>query len=337
MERLLITGASGFIGSHLVRQALEAGYEVWAAVRKDSDKTRLEKQGVKLLEVDYYDEEQLFGALNSVRPLEDGGPQWDYVIHNAGITKTARLEEFAEVNAEHTRRLLHALSRLSEHPKRFVLMSSLSSYGNVAGPDEALHAELPQKPNTRYGRSKCLAEHYTEQSGLPFTILLPTGVYGPGDKDYLIALQSIARGINAMSGLRKQYLTFVYGGDVARAALFVLRDERARGQRYIVADGDTYTDREFGHLAQRLLGRKHVFHIRIPLPLVRLTCLFGSLRAAITGQTTPLNRDKYPILAQRNWRCDPSPLFALGFTPSKDLEEGLRETIADGRSRGLLP
>ena len=68
MERLLITGASGFIGSHLVRQALEAGYEVWAAVRKDSDKTRLEKQGVKLLEVDYYDEEQLFGALNSVRP-----------------------------------------------------------------------------------------------------------------------------------------------------------------------------------------------------------------------------------------------------------------------------
>ncbi|MBF1373845.1 MAG: NAD(P)-dependent oxidoreductase, partial [Porphyromonadaceae bacterium] len=165
----------------------------------------------------------------------------------------------------------------------------------------------------------------------------PTGVYGPGDKDYLIALQSIARGINAMSGLRKQYLTFVYGGDVARAALFVLRDERARGQRYIVADGDTYTDREFGHLAQRLLGRKHVFHIRIPLPLVRLTCLFGSLRAAITGQTTPLNRDKYPILAQRNWRCDPSPLFALGFTPSKNLEEGLRETIADGRSRGLLP
>ena len=162
----------------------------------------------------------------------------------------------------------------------------------------------------------------------PSTILLPTGVYGPGDKDYLIALQSIARGINAMSGLRKQYLTFVYGGDVARAALFVLRDERARGQRYIVADGDTYTDREFGHLAQRLLGRKHVFHIRIPLPLVRLTCLFGSLRAAITGQTTPLNRDKYPILAQRNWRCDPSPLFALGFTPSKNLEEGLRETIA---------
>ena len=216
-------------------------------------------------------------------------------------------------------------------------MSSLSSYGDTAPSGQPLHAELPQKPNTRYGRSKCLAEHYTEQSGLPFTILLPTGVYGPGDKDYLIALQSIARGINAMAGLRKQYLTFVYGGDVARAALFVLHEERARGERYIVADGDTYTDKEFAQMAQRLLGRKHVLHLRIPLLLVRLTCLVGSLRARLTGQTTPLNQDKYPILAQRNWRCDPSPLFALGFIPSTDLEAGLRETIIAGRAAGLLP
>ena len=337
MERLLITGASGFIGSHLVRQALEAGFEVWAAVRKDSDKTRLTAQGVQLLEVDYYDEEQLFSALSAVPSRGEDAPLWDYVIHNAGITKTAHVEEFAEVNAEHTRRFLSALARLPQAPRRFVLMSSLSSYGDTAPSGQPLHAELPQKPNTRYGRSKCLAEHYTEQSGLPFTILLPTGVYGPGDKDYLIALQSIARGINAMAGLRKQYLTFVYGGDVARAALFVLHEERARGERYIVADGDTYTDKEFAQLAQRLLGRKHVLHLRIPLLLVHLTCLVGSLRARLTGQTTPLNQDKYPILAQRNWRCDPSPLFALGFTPSTDLEAGLRETIIAGRAAGLLP
>ena len=121
-----------------------------------------------------------------------------------------------------------------------------------------------RSPNTRYGRSKCLADTTPSSRVSPSRSSSPQVSMALGDKDYLIALQSIARGINAMSGLRKQYLTFVYGGDVARAALFVLRDERARGQRYIVADGDTYTDREFGHLAQRLLGRKHVFHIRIP-------------------------------------------------------------------------
>ena len=87
MERLLITGASGFIGSHLVRQALEAGFEVWAAVRKDSDKTRLTAQGVQLLEVDYYDEEQLFSALSAVPSRGEDAPLWDYVIHNAGTRR----------------------------------------------------------------------------------------------------------------------------------------------------------------------------------------------------------------------------------------------------------
>ena len=262
---------------------------------------------------------------------------WHYVIHNAGITKTAHTEEFQEVNAEQTRRLLSALSSLPTPPLRFVLMSSMSSYGAASGPLEPIRAEDEQHPHTLYGRRKCLAEHYTEQSGLPFTLLMPTGVYGPGDADYLLSLQGIARGINAMAGCKPQYLTFVYGEDVARVALFVLTKKEAEGERYIVADGGTYTDLEFGRMVQRLLGKKHVLHIRVPLPLVRLVCAFGSLRARLTGKVSPLNRDKYPLLAQRNWRCDASPLFALGFSPTRNLEEGLRETIAAARASGDLP
>ena len=166
---------------------------------------------------------------------------------------------------------------------------------------------------------------------------MPTGVYGPGDADYLLSLQGIARGINAMAGCKPQYLTFVYGEDVARVALFVLTKKEAEGERYIVADGATYTDLEFGRMVQRLLGKKRVLHIRIPLPLVRLVCAFGSLRARLTGKVSPLNRDKYPLLAQRNWRCDASPLFALGFSPTRNLEEGLCETIAAARASGDLP
>jgi len=338
MQRILITGASGFIGSHLVRVAQSLGYEVWAAIRPESNRRKLESQGVRLVEVDYSDEHHLTEMLRAVIPPTLGQePMWHYVIHNAGITKTARTEEFQEVNAEQTRRLLSALGALPSPPLRFVLMSSMSSYGDSNGPTAPLRAEDEQHPHTLYGRSKCLAEHYTEQSGLPFTLLMPTGVYGPGDADYLLSLQGIARGINAMAGCKTQYLTFVYGEDVARAALFVLTQPKAEGKRYIVADGDTYTDLEFGRMVQRLIGRKHVLHIRIPLPLVRLVCAFGSMRARLTGRVTPLNRDKYPILAQRNWRCDASPLFALGFTPTRTLEEGLRETIAAARASGELP
>lgn len=338
MQRILITGASGFIGTHLVHVAQSLGYEVWVAIRPESNRRKLESQGVRLVEVDYSDEHHLTEMLRAALPPTLGQePMWHYVIHNAGITKTARTEEFQEVNAEQTRRLLAALSALPTPPLRFVLMSSMSSYGDSNGPTAPLRAEDEQHPHTLYGRSKCLAEHYTEQSGLPYTLLLPTGVYGPGDADYLMSIQGIARGINAMAGCKAQYLTFVYGEDVARAALFVLAQPEAEGKRYIVADGATYTDLEFGRMVQRLIGRKHVLHIRIPLPLVRLVCAFGSMRARLTGRVTPLNRDKYPILAQRNWRCDASPLFALGFTPTRTLEEGLRETIAAARASGELP
>ena len=338
MQRILITGASGFIGTHLVHVAQSLGYEVWAAIRPESNRRKLESQGVRLVEVDYSDEHHLTEMLRAALPPTLGQePMWHYVIHNAGITKTARTEEFQEVNAEQTRRLLAALSALPTPPLRFVLMSSMSSYGDSNGSEAPLRVEDEQHPHTLYGRSKCLAEHYTEQSGLPYTLLLPTGVYGPGDADYLMSIQGIARGINAMAGCKTQYLTFVYGEDVARAALFVLTQPEAEGKRYIVADGATYTDLEFGRMVQRLIGRKHVPHIRIPLPLVRLVCAFGSMRARLTGRVTPLNRDKYPILAQRNWRCDASPLFALGFTPTRSLEEGLRETIAAARASGELP
>ena len=338
MQRILITGASGFIGTHLVHVAQSLGYEVWAAIRPESNRRKLESQGVRLVEVDYSDEHHLTEMLRAALPLTLGQePMWHYVIHNAGITKTAHTEEVQEVNAEQTRRLLAALSALPTPPLRFVLMSSMSSYGDSNGSEAPLRVEDEQHPHTLYGRSKCLAEHYTEQSGLPYTLLLPTGVYGPGDADYLMSIQGIARGINAMAGCKTQYLTFVYGEDVARAALFVLTQPEAEGKRYIVADGATYTDLEFGRMVQRLIGRKHVLHIRIPLPLVRLVCAFGSMRARLTGRVTPLNRDKYPILAQRNWRCDASPLFALGFTPTRSLKEGLRETIAAARASGELP
>ena len=334
--RLLITGSSGFIGSHMLREARAAGYELWVAVRAGAQLERLERQGIRYVEVNYYDAEQMRSAFHALSAQYPGEPLWHYVIHNAGITKTARLEEFQEVNAEHTLRLLSALIDLPQPPERFVLMSSLSSYGDIHRDDTPLRADDPQRPTTHYGRSKCLAEHYTEQSGLPFTILLPTGVYGPGDKDYLMSLRGIAGGINAMAGCQTQYLTFVHGADVARAALHVLSRPEAEGERYIVSDGATYTDIEYGRLVQRLLGRQRVLHLRVPLPLLWGVCHLGSLWARLSGKVTPLNRDKYPILAQRNWRCDPSPLLALGWQPRYDLEEGLRDTLEVARAQGLL-
>lgn len=332
-KRVLITGATGFIGGHLVEQAKSAGFEVYIALRRESNRAKAEALGAKIVLLDYADEVQMAQAI--AEHTAEGEPAWHYVIHNAGITKAKHPAEFAEVNAKHTRRLCRALRSSACPPERFVLMSSLSSYGIPEG-DAPIRASDSQRPNTAYGKSKMLAEQYVEQSGLPFTILLPTGVYGPGDEDYLLAIKSISKGLNMMSGLSAQVLTFVYGEDVARAALLLLSRSEAEGKRYIISDGATYTDEEFGTLTQELLGQKHCLHLRAPLALLWCICQLGSLWTAVSGRTTPLNRDKYPILAQRSWRCDASPLLTLGFTPRYDLREGLRQTIRHARTHGKL-
>ncbi len=333
-RRILITGATGFIGRYLVEEAQKAGLEVWIAIRPESNRRKAEALGARLVALDYADEA---GMTETIRQTagELAGKPWHYVIHNAGLTKTARVQEFYQANAEHTKRLCSALYAAGAIPERFVLISSLSSYGAPTASDGVLRASDPQHPTTHYGRSKLLAEQYVQTSGLPWSILLPTGVYGPGDADYLMALESIQRGINFMAGLEEQHLTFVYGQDVARAALLVAQHPQAEGQSYIVADGDTHTDTAFGQLAKELLGRK-ALNLRAPLPLLYLICSIGSLWAKLTGRVTPLNSDKYRIMAQRSWRCDTAPLLALGWRPLYDLRRGLEATISAARQEGRL-
>lgn len=328
-KRLLITGATGFIGGHILRQALEDdSLEVWVAVRPSTNISRLEGLPIRVVEMNYADEEGLVAIVRQYSREHE--PAWHYVIHNAGLTKTARPSEFREANAENTRRLFAALASAEHLPEHVVLMSSMSTYHTPSSMEEIIVETTPQKPRSLYGQSKLLAEQYAKASPLPCTILQPTGVYGPGDEDYLIAIRSIKRGLNAMAGLVSQRLTFVHGADVARAALFVLRKPEAIGRSFIVSDGTECTDIQFGHLVQGLLGRRRVLHLRMPLPLVRLVCILGSIVGRITGRATPLNRDKYHILAQRNWRCSSLALQLLGFSPKYDLSRGMQETIEHG-------
>lgn len=320
---MLITGASGFIGSFLVQEALCRGYEVWAGVRASSSLRHLPKDQIHFIDLKYDKPDLLVQQVK-----EHGG--WDYVIHNAGLTKTTQPLAFFRVNAEYTHRLLEALIEASCNPNKFLLMSSLSSYG--VGDEKTfrpIHASDPQQPATLYGKSKQLAEEYVcNQSEIPYVILCPTGVYGPGDKDYLMAIHSIRSGFDFAVGIRSQRITFIYVKDLVRVAFDALEHAIVRNCRYLVADGDVYTDTEFTRLIQNLVKRKHVFRARIPAWLVYVVCFFSECIGRLTGKAMTLNTDKYKILKQRNWICDIEPLRKdLGFAPAYNLYEGLRETI----------
>ena len=184
--KILITGASGFIGSFIVEEALKRGFETWAAFRKSSSKEWLQDERIRFIELNLSSKAQLVEQLR--------GQDFDYVVHAAGVTKCLNKADFHRINTEGTKNLVEALIEVEMPLKRFVFVSSLSIFGAIKEqqPYEAIRESDTPQPNTEYGRSKLAAEQYLEKKkGLPYIILRPTGVYGPREKDYFIMAKSI--------------------------------------------------------------------------------------------------------------------------------------------------
>jgi nucleoside-diphosphate-sugar epimerase len=335
-KRILITGASGFIGSFLLDEALERGYEVWAGIRKTSSRANFINKRVHLIELNYADPKCLTEQL---REASKTNGSWHYVIHNAGVTKALDESDFYTVNSFYTSNLIKSLADADCKPLKFILMSSLSTFGPIKEKTmQPINSADLQKPDSIYGKSKLEAEKFLKlQTFFPYVILRPTGVYGPKDKDYLVEMQSVQKGFDFKSGMKPQMLTFIYVKDLAKAAFSAIEKENIINKAYIVADGDEYSDNQFTNILKRLLGKKYVLNVRIPLWITYLACSLSEFFGELTRKPMTLNTDKYKILKQRNWTCETNSLRDdLGFTPEYNLEKGLEETINFNKKAGLL-
>ena len=319
MKKILITGANGFIGSFLVEKALEKGWETWAGVRKTSSREYLQDPRINFIHLNYSDKGILERQIQS-HVAKHG--QWDYIIHNAGITKHVSKYDFYIINNRYTANFAEALQDVECIPKKFVLMSSLS----------ALFPEV-----SLYGLSKLEAEQYVQFcSHLPYIILRPTGVYGPRERDYLMMLKTVQSGFAVTAGFRTQRLTFVYVTDLVQAAFLALESDLKK-KIYTVSDGDVYTDSEYIKLIKKILGKKKLLRIKVPLAVLYIVSCFLELFFKIFGRPSTLNRDKYKIMRHRDWTCSNQPITQdLGFQPEYDLEKGLRTSIEWYKQNGWL-
>ena len=321
--KILITGASGFIGSFIVEEALKRGFETWAAIRKSSSKEYLQDERIHFIELNLSSKAQL---IEQLRPH-----QFDYVVHAAGVTKCLNKADFRRINTEGTKNLVDALLHLQMPLKRFVFLSSLSVFGAIKEqlPYDEIREDDTPKPNTEYGRSKLEAERYIDSIGsrLPYTILRPTGVYGPREKDYFMMAKSIKQHIDFAVGYQRQDITFVYVTDVVQA-VFLALEKGETGRKYFLSDGQVYQSTTFSDLIHEELGRPWWLRITAPVWVLRVVTFFGEYIGHMTGKVTALNNDKYNILRQRNWRCDIEPARReLGFEPKVQLKEGVKTTI----------
>lgn len=321
--RILITGASGFIGGFIVEEALSQGMEVWAAVRRSSSTRYLQDKRIHLIELNLGSTDQMTEVLGNI--------QFDYVVHAAGLTKALKKSDFFDVNTEGAKHLVTALTDTQHAIKRFVFVSSLSVMGAIR--EEEPHTDIIDTdtpcPNTSYAESKLLAENWLkEHCRLPFTILRPTGVYGPREKDYMIMADSIRRGIDVAVGYRRQDLTFIFVKDVIQAVFLSIKSEKSIGKAYFLSDGEVYSSRQFSDYIISTLGKRHVLRLTFPLWVLRTVCAVSDIWMRITGKLSTLNNDHYNMLKQRNWRCDiTSAKRDLGFSPRWNLEKGVREML----------
>lgn len=343
-NRILITGATGFIGGFIVEEALRRGMEVWAAVRRSSSREYLSDPRINFIELNLGSQSGIERSLS--------GLSFDYVVHAAGVTKCVDSADFHRVNTLGTVNLVNALLRHGG-VRRFVYISSLSSYGPVHEDDPLCEIKPadPQRPDTAYGRSKMESERCLDGllgsgghgggtaaggSAFPYVILCPTGVYGPRERDYFMMAKSIRRHVDFAVGFKRQHLTFVYVLDVVQAVFLAL--ERGRnGGRYFLSDGNVYSSRTFSDLLRRELGVGLLLRIKAPIWFLRAVTFAGEHVGRLTGRPSALNNDKFHIMKQRNWRCDISATVRdLGYEPQYDLGRGVALAVRWYRESGWL-
>jgi nucleoside-diphosphate-sugar epimerase len=324
--KALVTGGTGFIGSHLVEALLKEGIEVRCLVRDLSRLSWLSGLDVEVVKGDCAAPAGLSGAVKSV----------DYVFHAAGITKAVKARDYYRVNAQGTDNLLQAAVREAGRIRKFVLVSSQAA----AGPSkegEPRREYDPSAPVSDYGRSKLEAERYalSAKEDLNIAIVRPTAVYGPRDRDILTFFKMVSRGFRTAFSEKRQ-LSVCYVSDIVDGTIKAALKPTKSGDAFFLAhqarnDWDT-----MGEAIASALGVK-ARRLVIPVPLMAGVALCAEAFSFISGRPALLNRQKMAEIRQRFWVVDTSRAEeVLGFAARVDFPTGAKITAEWYRLHGWL-
>ena len=317
----VVTGSSGFIGSHLVDALLARGATVRALVREGSYATALDPR-VERSVVDLLDD-------RSVREAE----AWEgatHVFHLAGVTKRRTLAQFRYGNVVPTANVLAAaVARGGTTPPRVVLVSSQAAAGPARAPQQPVREDDPAQPIEGYGRSKLEAEQAVRvhEGRLPVTIVRPASVYGPRDRDFLRAFRFATSPIAVHAVPRDNAFSIVHVLDLVSALLLAAEHTAAVGRTYFVANETPITWRELYATIARTASNRPALELQLPLPALALAGIAGDALSVLTGWHSLANGHKTTLARPRWWICDPARIQSeLGWHATRTLQQGIEET-----------
>lgn len=319
--RVLVTGGSGFLGSHVAEQLKSAGHDVVCLVRPSSNRKFLETLGVTFA----------LGAVDDAPSLDAAVLGVDAVVHCAGLVKAKSREAFDAVHVDGTTSLVRACLAHAPKLRRFVHVSTAAVMGpGMAG--EKLTSESPTNPQTAYAKSKLAGEEaaLAFKDALPITILRPPAIYGPRDNEILQFFQMIRRTRLAIRlGDSMKALSMVYGPDVADACIKAIDAEVPSGSIYFVDDGRAYAFEDLARSIAAGYGFELLGTVKVPATLIRAAAKVSDVYASATDKAVMFSTDKLGELFMEHFVVDASGARNdLGWEPKVLFPEGARITAA---------
>lgn len=326
--KIFLTGASGFLGSHIAEKLSHRGDEILALIRKTSQIDHLRSLNLEYIE----------GSISDILQLKKHLEKCDVVIHSAGLIKALSEKEFFEVNGIGTERLVDAILQCRKKPKKLVYISTIAvHHPSIDGSDFTLHSSGCH-PLTNYGKSKLAGEKALQKlhGKVQTCILRPPVLYGPRDKEFLTFFKAVDWGFAPLYGSGKNRLSLCYATDVAQAVIALIETRFSSDEIFCLDDGVVYDWNQIIQTVSEIMKKK-VLRLQIPPLLFQAAARLSEILSKISGRAFIFNRDKVLEMSQPGWVCGYQKLHQkTGWKPKVKLKEGAIQTLRFYQKEGLI-
>ncbi len=323
----VVTGGSGFVGSHLVDLLLKKNYEIRCIVRKSSNLRWLKNKDVKIFDCGLFDKNGLKEVLKDV----------DYLFHVAGVVRSKNKQGFFKGNVDTTKNLLDVISEVNLNVKRVVIVSSLTACGPAAS-GKPCTEETECQPITTYGKSKLeeekLAKTYMEK--IPITICRAPAIYGEREGDIFAMFKGVQKGVMTLVGFNNKKLSLIHGRDFVNGLYLAAISEKAKNQIYFISSEEIYDWNQVSDAMEKAVGKK-ALRIKIPHFLIYTFGGISHFFNYFSSKPATFNLEKARDFVQENWTCDTAKAKRdFGYFQQISLEDGMKSTVDWYRANNWL-